>query len=66
MKKDNGEQAVETIGEALDIARNYALEANVAVERAESAAEGWFDAGKDYDACRRRDLLFYLKRHVGS
>lgn len=66
MKKVNGERPVATIGEARDIARNYALEANVTVEQAESAAEGWFDAGKDYDACRRRDLLSYLKRHVAS
>lgn len=64
MQNDDGERDVESIGEARDIARNYAIEANVSEERAEAAAEGWFDAGKDYDACRRKDLLSYLTRHV--
>lgn len=62
MVERRDERIVQTLDEARGIAGQYAVETNIPEERVVAAADNWFDAGKDYDAARVRDLLNFLER----
>jgi hypothetical protein len=53
-------QTFKSIHQATEIARDYAQEKGVNVGRAETFAEVWFDAGKDFDKSGPEDLRSHL------
>ncbi|CUJ62134.1 Uncharacterised protein [Achromobacter sp. 2789STDY5608621] len=55
---------VKSTHEAREIARVWAYRHDQNEDRCEAIAESWFDAGKDQDACARRDLEAYLARRL--
>lgn len=60
-----GNEQVKSEREALEIAREFASLNNQDEVKAESYAEAWYHAGKDFDVSTPADLRSYLARRFG-